>query len=85
MTAEHWLPIPGYEDAYAISSHGRVRSYDRLVTRRDGRRRRVNGQILKPGRDRFGYEIVCLWRDNQRRGYSVRRLVSDLFTAQEAA
>jgi hypothetical protein len=62
-----------------------VRSLERVVVRRDGRGRRVTGHILKPLADHYGCEIVCLWRDNQRRSYSVRRLVSDVFTAQAAA
>jgi hypothetical protein len=85
MTAETWCPIPHYEGCYAISNMARVKSLERVVVRRDGRRSRVNGRVLKPVADRHGHEIVRLWRGNQRRGYSVRRLVSDVFTAQAAA
>ena len=37
MKEEIWKDIPGYEGVYQVSSIGRVRSVDRVVTRRDGR------------------------------------------------
>jgi hypothetical protein len=42
---ETWVPVPGYEERYDISSHGRVRSVSRLVPSRFGLRR-VNSKIL---------------------------------------
>lgn len=45
---ERWLPVVGYEGIYEVSSFGRVRSLDRVVTYRDGRmRRRFRGVVLK--------------------------------------
>jgi hypothetical protein len=28
---ERWRQVPGYEGAYEVSSHGRVRSVDRIM------------------------------------------------------
>lgn len=54
MSAEEWRPIPGWEDLYAISSHGRVKSFHFAKPR-----------ILRPGANPKGYLHVCLHRDRQ--------------------
>lgn len=50
--AERWLPVPGYEGAYEVSDHGRIRSVDRWVewTNRWGTyvKRQYPGRLLKP-------------------------------------
>lgn len=48
---EWWLPIPGYEGAYEISSHGRVRSLDRVLTKpwaTSGYPRTIRGREIIP-------------------------------------
>lgn len=42
---ERWLPIPGYEDAYEVSDLGRVRSVDRWIEAKDGRRWPMRGKL----------------------------------------
>lgn len=54
MDLEMWRPVRGWDGLYEVSSHGRVRSLDRLVHYPDGRR-----SYLKPGR-------ILGWRS---RGY----------------
>ncbi len=49
MTAEIWKPVAGYEGLYEVSDLGRVRSLDRLVVEKSGKRRPVKGRILRPG------------------------------------
>lgn len=53
MDDERWLPVPGYEGFYDVSSLGRVRSLPRTKTK---------GGILKPGRKGIGYQLVVLSR-----------------------
>jgi hypothetical protein len=72
-TEESWRAIPGYEDAYAISSHGRVRSLDRITVDSLGRKHPAAGRVLRTDRRR-GSECVTLWRNNQRQCWSVARL-----------
>ncbi len=31
LLEEHWVPVHGYEDRYAISDHGRVKSLAKIV------------------------------------------------------
>lgn len=43
---ERWCPVVGYEDAYQVSTLGRVRSLDREVYSGRGRHRRHVGRLL---------------------------------------
>lgn len=55
---ERWLPIPGTNDQYSVSSEGRVRSEPTASTT-SGRQR---GRVLSPTANRKGYLVfrVCL-------------------------
>jgi hypothetical protein len=72
---EVWKAVPGYGGAYEVSSHGRVRSLDRLVLRsfRDGRvgARLVAGRVLRPGPARTGHRTVALGRGNSKQVHSL--------------
>lgn len=48
MSAEVWLPIPGFEGWYSISSLGRVRSEQRSFRKRNGQRHSVRQRVMKP-------------------------------------
>lgn len=43
-----WKPIAGYEGIYEVSDQGQVRSLDRIVVMRNGRRRPTPGVVLRP-------------------------------------
>ena len=45
---EQWRAIPGTDGFYEASTHGRVRSVDRVVTKSDNRDYRLKGRVLKP-------------------------------------
>jgi hypothetical protein len=77
LPIEQWRPIAGYEGAYMVSDHGRVRSLDRVITYRDGRTRFHPGRILRPG-DTGGGHIVYLGAGIQNQK-SVHRLVLEAF------
>lgn len=47
-STEKWLPVVGHEGAYEVSSRGRVRSLDRVVTYCDGRQCARPGKMLTP-------------------------------------
>jgi hypothetical protein len=81
MTAERWAPIPGYEGAYEVSDRGRVRSLERVVVMRDGRRRVPARLLARHGRDR---DYAALWRDGRRQHFNIRELMAAAFQEQAA-
>lgn len=80
---ERWQPVVGFEELYAVSSHGRVKSLRRThhVTPTSKRRpyeRQLQNRILK-AQPNNGSPIVTLWRDRQRVQISVPRLMAEAF------
>jgi len=73
---EIWRPIIGYEDLYAVSNMGRVKSFDSLKKHNYGGARRVCGNILKPDVGTAGYYRVTLYIDNKPTKFLVHRLVA---------
>lgn len=75
---EMWVPVPGWCHLYEVSDQGRVRSLDRIVTRRDGLLSHSRGRVLRPY-IRNGYDAVQL-KDAGRvdRAY-VHQLVAESF------
>lgn len=77
MTAhiEQWRPVVGHEGEYEVSDLGRVRSVDRVIWRRFGRRgpyadmpvrKTLPGVLLKPQEDTAGYLCVNIGGRPQR-------------------
>lgn len=78
-TIERWKPVKGYEGIYEASSHGRIRSVDRVVTYSDGRVRRCRGKVLRTHLDRYGYEVVGLCNQGRQKTRTVHSLVAEAF------
>lgn len=81
ISQEVWKPIDGFEDYYQVSSLGRVKSCDRLVTR-NGRKVLRIGKVLKQAKDGGGYLQVFLCKDGKPTIFSVHRLVYEAFHGQ---
>ena len=79
---EVWLPVVGWEGLYEVSSHGRVRSIDRVHIQpsiQGGYQDHLySGRILKQ-RISKGYLRVNLWKNNSMKSTSVHRLVAEAF------
>lgn len=73
--AETWKPIPGWEDLYEVSDHGKVRSLDRID--RKGAFRR--GRLLKAVEDKRGRMNLHLCKDGYKKPVRVHRLVLESF------
>jgi hypothetical protein len=69
---EEWKPVVGWEDAYEVSSFGRVR--------RIGAGRGVtHGAVMKPQTVRDGYQAIVLRTPGIRQGKFIHRLVAESF------
>lgn len=78
MAQELWKPITGYENSYAISNQGRVKSLLRRIVRTNGRPQTIPERILKPSRP-GGYCQVQLWSGNSFEARYVHCLVMEEF------
>lgn len=75
---EIWKSLKGiveYGNYYEVSNLGRVRSIDRRVNSRNGKRL-VKGQILKQWIDKDGYCRVTLNLNQRKKHYGIHRLVA---------
>lgn len=71
---EIWKPIPGYERLYEVSSEGRVKSLERIITDKNGHKRHIKERIMKNHTHR-GYLCVNLYDGSKQ----VHRLVAKAF------
>lgn len=70
MDDEIWKPIPKF-DGYEASTHGRIRSIDRILRSGD----RHNGRVLKLGTCTGGRRSVTIYRDCKRYCFQVHTLI----------
>lgn len=76
---EKWKDIDGYEGLYQVSNFGRVRSLDKVVYFKDGRRKFMKGKVLKFKRTKNGYLQIHLYKDNSYKAFYIHRLVAQAF------
>lgn len=76
MVSEIWRPVVGYEGVYEVSSMGRVRSLERYIVERSGKRRRWSGRMLTPRLAAKGYHLLTLQGGRHRR---LHQLVAEAF------
>lgn len=75
---EKWLPIKEYEDYYAVSNFGNVKSVERKVKNRNGYRI-VKERILKPSISNKGYYLVALSRNGKLHTFAIHKMVMEHF------
>jgi hypothetical protein len=88
VTAEEWRAIPGFQGRYEVSSHGRVRSIDRIVVRSNGYHYTVRGRLRRICVDkRDGLQSVALATGQRGRYHTVyvHRILAEVFGHEEAA
>lgn len=83
MEKEIWKDIPGYENSYEISNLGRVRSLDRIIIRRDGKKYSSKGKVLKQNTDKYGYNYVNLRKDYSQKSFVIHNLVTSVFIGEK--
>lgn len=84
ITTEEWRPvtIANLGDFYEVSNLGRVRSLDRVCY--GLKARIVDGKILRPSTNKFGYRNVNLFREGRSKSIHVHRLVALAFIPNPA-
>lgn len=80
-----WRAITGYEGIYEVSHVGDVRSLDRVVEYRTGRRVPKKGVVLRSATAIDGHLKVSLSRDNQATTRLVHQLVAEAFIGPRPA
>lgn len=80
---ERWRQVPGYEGIYEISSFGRIKSLSRYVNSGYNSKRLLSEVIMKPKTDRYGYLVICLYKEGKRKHPTVHRLVGLSFLTNE--
>lgn len=76
---EIWRDIKGYEGLYQVSNLGRVKSLERVVIYKDGRRKVVKETIVKPRQTKHKYLQVCLYKNSKGLNHYIHRLVAEVF------
>lgn len=77
---EEWRPVVGFEGFYEVSSIGRIRSVDRVIPYRDGRKpKRFPGKVLAQMINAKGYPALQLKACGRIRGRTVHILVCEAF------
>ena len=76
---EIWKPVVGYEKSYEVSNHGRVRSLDRTIMKKNGVNLHLKEKILKPYDNGKSYLLVDLHSNGKKNTQKVHRLVAQAF------
>lgn len=78
QSTEKWLPVVGYEGAYEVSDHGRVRSLDRQVSAGNSPYW-IKGLVRRTHVLPNGYEHIVLKMLGKKKNQYVHRLVAIAF------
>lgn len=79
---DRWIAIKDYEGIYEVSSSGKVRSVERIMTLSTGRRMAFHGALLKPMLDRLGYKYVELCDHGSSKICFIHVLVAEHFVGE---
>src|SRR5699024_9932086 len=72
---EVWKDIPNYEGYYQVSSLGRVKSLDRIITYSNGKEVYTKGKIIKQSKDSHNRLRLILNKNGKKKNYFVHSLV----------
>lgn len=72
---ETWKEIPGTNGIYEASTHGNIRSIDRLVQHNYGGLKKTKGRVLKQSKQRNGYLACPIFFEGKEKRCNVHRLV----------
>lgn len=75
MSQERWVDIKGYEGLYQVSNWGNVKSLERDIIYKNGKKRTVSERLLSPLKNMNGYLFVVLVKNGIKKNLRVQRLV----------
>lgn len=76
---EIWKDIRNFRDGYQISNLGRVKSLERVITRKNGVKQTIRERVLKTHVSKTGYEFAVIQNGAKSKHFAVHRLVSLAF------
>lgn len=76
---EQWKDIPDYENYYQVSSLGRIRSLDRVITRKNKVAQTLKGQIKSNVINDNGYLTINLYKEGFAKCFKIHRLIALAF------
>jgi len=80
---ERWLPIVGFDGLYDISNFGRIKSIQRVVFEKSGKKKSVKERIVSIQQFPNKYLVCRLWKENKESNFLVHRLVGAAFIENE--
>lgn len=76
---EIWKDVQGWEGWYQVSNTNKVRSLDRVITRKDGRTSTIPGKEIVPFTTNKGYLMVHFYKNSKMYSMSIARMVGFAF------
>jgi hypothetical protein len=76
---EIWKDIQGYESIYKVSNLGNIKSLDRVINCNERYLKNIIGKKLSLTKDKDGYLMCCLWKENKGKTNKVHRIVCSSF------
>lgn len=73
---EEWRDISGFEGLYQVSNLGNVKSLNRVIIAKDGKKHFLTGQIIKSDKCGLKYCQLNLFKNSKRKKALVHRLVA---------
>lgn len=77
-----WKKVKGYENEYEISNKGYIRSIDREVFCKNGRKRFFKGRELEFKTKSNGYKFIVLYKNGVGKNFYAHRLVICNFNSE---
>ena len=79
MHSSQWRPIPGFP-RYEASTDGRIRSVERVILKKDGKRQPFPSVVLTPRAGKKGkYQVITLINEKGRTTRHIHRVILETF------
>lgn len=76
---EIWKNIKNYEGYYQASNLGRIRSIDRIINEKNGKKRMQKGRLLKFSINKKGYFVSAFSKNGNVKSIRVHRIIAETF------